>query len=53
MTKKHFTAVAAKISTIADDVARRTAALALCDIFQDLNPKFDRARFLAACNVTE
>jgi len=53
MSRKHFIAIAAEIATIQDDTARRVAALAMCAVCKAQNSRFDRARFLRACNVSE
>lgn len=63
MTKKHFEAIAKIISEHgpvpgADDFgnqcyerARRAITWDLADYFHQANPRFDRLRFLRACNV--
>lgn len=57
MTKKHFEAIAA---SIAREVAAspeshkhtiRMVASALAVEFASINPRFDRERFMVACNV--
>jgi len=53
MSKKHFVAIAEAIREIADNRARRIAARALADCLRGTNPRFDRGRFLYACNVKE
>lgn len=60
MTKKHFIAIAAAIwvelqqtkSTL-EDRAIENMARRLCAVFAEENPRFDRAKFLAACGVSE
>lgn len=53
MTKKHFEAVAARIRQTAQDPAMLAGAMIAARIFADMaaqdNPRFDRARFMAAC----
>jgi hypothetical protein len=58
MTRKHFKAIAATLRRelqYADDTSSEIAiedtAKALCSIFAEFNPNFDRGRFLAACGV--
>lgn len=51
MTQRHFIALAARIARITDPKARKIAAEAVADVCGDFNPRFDRWRFLAACNV--
>lgn len=67
MTKKHYIAIAAIIKEQIDKSARdgweseqaakawkisqESTAFDIADYFQDENPSFDRARFLAACGV--
>ena len=53
MSRKHFCAIAVAIRDIRDNAARRLAALALADCLRGTNPRFDRGRFLYACNVKE
>lgn len=53
MSRKHFCAIAGAIREIGDNAARRIAALALADCLRGTNPRFDRGRFLYACNVEE
>lgn len=59
MTKKHFEAVASAIRAEYEDTygepaeeAIRSIARKLADVFASENPRFDRARFLAACGIT-
>lgn len=59
MTRKHFEAVAAvlRASCSVQDVQVREEAHGiardLATVFAGLNPRFDRARFLAACGAEE
>ena len=53
MSKKHFTALAARIAEISKPDARRAAALAVASACAEFNGLFDRARFLRACGVEE
>jgi hypothetical protein len=52
MTKKHFIALARRIAAINDASARLHAAQAVADVAALDNPRFDRARFMAACGVS-
>lgn len=54
MSKKHFIKVAKVIRSVIDHKHPQPAELIaenLAEIFADLNPRFDRSQFLAACNV--
>ena len=51
MSRKHYRIIAYAIGTIADDSARRAAAVVMADCLGRLNSRFDRARFLFACGV--
>ena len=51
MTRKHFKAIAATVSAIADLAERQKQAEFQANICAQTNPRFDRARFLAACGV--
>ncbi len=53
MSRKHYRIIAGAIGTIADNAARRIAAVGMADCLGRLYAKFDRARFLSACGVTE
>ena len=60
MTKKHFVKFAeiirAQASRENDLFAQQNAgmmAFALCDYFADVNPRFDRDRFLTACGLAK
>lgn len=50
MTRQHYTAIAAAIASVPMSPATRTTLIArLQSAFLDDNPRFDRARFTAAC----
>lgn len=49
MTKKDFVAIARAIAAIGNMIDRQNAAHAIADHAASVNPRFDRARFLAAC----
>lgn len=51
MSKKHFEILAAEIRQIADNAAREQAAHVVARACARINPRFDMARFLAACNA--
>lgn len=51
-TRKHFIAAAATVAAIEDEKKRKEHAEILAEQFAKMNPRFDRARFFAACNVT-
>lgn len=58
MTKKHYEAIAAIILQVGgrynDSLIRKDIlASVLADYFASENPRFDRARFLAACGIYE
>ena len=50
-TRKHFRAMAAAIAKIEDKKERAIQANLAADMFAKDNPRFNRALFLAACNV--
>jgi hypothetical protein len=50
MTKQHFIAVADALSKIPDQAQRGAAAEALAGVFARANPRFDKQRFMDACN---
>ena len=54
MTKKHFIEIAATIKALhglvgADTATLNAVATKLAAVFKEANPRFDKARFLAAC----
>ena len=51
MSKKHFELLAQGIRAIADAQTRRKAAEAISQVCAMTNPRFNQARFLAACGV--
>jgi hypothetical protein len=51
MSKKHFELLAQGIRAISDAQSRRKAAEAVSQVCAMTNPRFDQARFLAACGV--
>ena len=51
MSKKHFELLAQSIRAISDAQSRRNAAEAISQVCAMTNPRFNRARFLAACGV--
>ena len=51
MSRKHFQAIAASVRQIADPVNRRQVAELLAAVCAASNSRFDRGRFLRACNV--
>jgi hypothetical protein len=51
MSKKHFVALAERISKIEDVKARETAARAVADVCAMLSDNFQFCRFLRACGV--
>jgi hypothetical protein len=53
MSRKHFRIIAGAIGAIADNAARRIAAIAMADCLGRMYARFDRARFLSACGVAE
>lgn len=63
MTKKHFEAIAGLLKSVEfacrvspDEKAEarhRLLCKSFADLFSEENPRFDRARFLKACGVTE
>jgi hypothetical protein len=50
-TRKHFIAVAATVSAIADKNERQKQAEFQAQIFAADNPRFDKGRFLSACGL--
>lgn len=51
MTRKHFVAVAATVAAIECKAMRKERAETFAATFAQANPRFDRARFMAACNA--
>ena len=51
MSRKHFISLAAEIASIPNMEARLLAAIAVCRAAEAHNDRFDRARFLTACEV--
>lgn len=51
MSRKHFQAMAQKIALISETEARRQAADAFATVAAMSNPRFNRARFMAACGL--
>jgi hypothetical protein len=49
--RRHFRIVADGIATIANLKARQAAAYALAKHFADVNPHFDRDKFIRACGA--
>jgi hypothetical protein len=52
MTRKHFEAIAAITASISNDETRAFVARQQASYFAGINPNFDRARYLTACNVS-
>jgi hypothetical protein len=65
VTRKDYVAIASRISrqwnhvpqddskeSVAERIGFRTAIEALCDCFAADNSRFDKTRFLTACNLT-
>ena len=52
-TKKDFIRAAQTVALIENAKARRAQAETLANEFAAQNPRFNRARFLATCNVKE
>ena len=50
-TRKHFIAAANAVAAISDLKKRREMAEHHAALFAAENPRFDRARFFAACGV--
>jgi hypothetical protein len=53
MTKKDFKTIASVLTMIAERSQRRAVATTMADEIARTHPRFDRAKFLAACNVEE
>lgn len=52
MTRKHFKLIAETVSKIKNKDERRKQAELQAQICREANPRFDRQRFFAACNVS-
>lgn len=52
MTRKHFEAIARITASISNDLTRSFVAHEQADYFANINPRFDRNKFLAACGVS-
>ena len=50
-TRKRFVAVAAQIAKIRTVSARKAEAEKFASVFAGENPRFDKARFFAACGL--
>lgn len=53
MTKQHFEALAYAITLINNQHSRTEAAIAVASVALQFNPRFDKAKFFAACNVSQ
>lgn len=53
VSKKHFELIAQAISRIDDPLERKQMAELNADSFAKLNPRFNRKRFLEACQIEE
>ena len=51
MTRKHFKIIAAEIAAISNVIERKTMAIKMAEVCRQSNPRFDFARFYAACGV--
>lgn len=51
-TRKDYIATAKILAANPDEVMRAEQARHFADLYAADNPRFDRARFLAACGVT-
>lgn len=51
MTRKHFILIAETVAKIVNPIERREMAEHNAKICAKANPRFDRARFFAACGV--
>ena len=51
MSRKHFNQLAAGIAKIKDVEARRQAAEVTAEVCAQVNDRFDRSRFMKACNA--
>lgn len=50
MQKRHFELIASVVKTIMDDETRKQIAQAFAMRISSENPRFDRAKFMKACN---
>lgn len=50
-TKKDFIAAARTIAAISAPKEKKAVANNFCTIFQNQNPRFDKIKFLNACNI--
>ena len=53
MTKKHFKILAAAIYEITSPLEGWAMAEAVIQVGRELNPRFDKTRFLEACDLKE
>jgi hypothetical protein len=53
MSRKDFVLIAETMASIKNVEARRIASYALADSLPETNVRFDRRRFLNACNVSK
>jgi hypothetical protein len=51
MTRKHFKALAETLLKISDLTTRKTVANEAAEMFQKENPRFNKAKFMAACGL--
>ena len=51
MSRKHFIEFARAISQISDDEERKRVAELVANVCNQLNPNFNRTKFMEACNV--
>jgi len=51
MTKKHFEFVAELLKNITDPAIRMKLVNRACEMFKAENPRFDKDRFLKACDL--
>lgn len=51
MSKKHFAKLAESVRQIRNPQTRRECAEAIARVCATFNPRFDHARFFAACGV--
>jgi hypothetical protein len=52
-TKSHFKMAAETIKAISDEGKRKEHASVHADLYSKQNPRFDRGKFMSACNVKE